>query len=420
MAKHDRLKARLAIHDNTVPNVFTTSTESQSATEGKVVRLFQEFVDKLEIQTELRLDVRKHISYASKGLSSLGPAYESLDASRPWIVYWTTHALDLLDVVLSDDKKTEICEFLELCQSKNGGFGGGPLQMPHLATTYAAMNAIAILGSGGFERAYQIVNVKKLEEFLYSVKNTDGSFAMHVNGETDTRAIYCAASVATMLQLEDKDKLFDKTDEYLAKCQSWDGGFGPNPGAESHGGFTYTSLAALALLNKTSAIPNVSSLVRWLCNRQKSVEGGFDGRANKLVDSCYNFWQGGSFPIVHGLLDQDHAPKDSWLCDSRALMDYTFLACQVRQKNSVAGGFADRPGSHRDYYHTCYALSGVAALQHVYNRHGQTTICPEPESENCLSMINPLHNVRPIAVIDIYDYFSAQLEIEKELRISQS
>ena len=58
---------------------------------------------------------------------------------------------------------------------------------------------------------------------------------MHVNGETDTRAIYCAASVATMLQLEDKDKLFDKTEKYLADCQSWDGGFGPNPGAESHG-----------------------------------------------------------------------------------------------------------------------------------------------------------------------------------------
>ena len=82
MTNHDRLKARLAIHDNTVPNVFTTSTESQSATESKVVRLCQEFLDKLEIQPELRLDVRKHITYVSKGLSSLGPAYESLDASR--------------------------------------------------------------------------------------------------------------------------------------------------------------------------------------------------------------------------------------------------------------------------------------------------------------------------------------------------
>ena len=57
---------------------------------------------------------------------------------------------------------------------------------------------------------------------------------MHVNGETDTRAIYCAASVATMLQFK-IDELFERTPEYLARCQSWDGGFGPNPGAESHG-----------------------------------------------------------------------------------------------------------------------------------------------------------------------------------------
>jgi protein farnesyltransferase subunit beta len=27
-------------------------------------------------------------------------------------------------------------------------------------------------------------------------------------------------------------------------------------------------------------------------------EGGFNGRINKLVDSCYNFWQGASFEMI--------------------------------------------------------------------------------------------------------------------------
>ena len=49
------------------------------------------------------------------------------------------------------------------------------------------------------------------------------------------------------------------------------------------------------------------------------VEGGFNGRANKLVDSCYNFWQGGSFPLIQGLLPKESRPKDSWICDSHAL-----------------------------------------------------------------------------------------------------
>jgi protein farnesyltransferase subunit beta len=33
------------------------------------------------------------------------------------------------------------------CQSPKGGFGGGPGQYPHLAPTYAAVNALCILGS---------------------------------------------------------------------------------------------------------------------------------------------------------------------------------------------------------------------------------------------------------------------------------
>jgi protein farnesyltransferase subunit beta len=28
------------------------------------------------------------------------------------------------------------------------------------------------------------------------------------------------------------------------------------------------------------------------------VEGGFNGRTNKLVDGCYSFWQGGAFPLM--------------------------------------------------------------------------------------------------------------------------
>jgi prenyltransferase beta subunit len=35
---------------------------------------------------------------------------------------------------------------------------------------------------------------------------------------------------------------------------------------------------------------------------QGSMEGGFMGRTNKLVDGCYSFWQGASFPLLLRLL----------------------------------------------------------------------------------------------------------------------
>ena len=34
---------------------------------------------------------------------------------------------------------------------------------------------------------------------------------------------------------------------------------------------------------------------------QGTVEGGFMGRTNKLVDGCYSFWQGGLFPLLQRL-----------------------------------------------------------------------------------------------------------------------
>ena len=37
-------------------------------------------------------------------------------------------------------------------------------------------------------------------------------------------------------------------------------------------------------------------------NKQTRFEGGFQGRTNKLVDSCYSFWQAGQFPIIHSIL----------------------------------------------------------------------------------------------------------------------
>ena len=38
--------------------------------------------------------------------------------------------------------------------------------------------------------------------------------------------------------------------------------------------------------------------------RQMSFEGGFQGRTNKLVDGCYSFWQGGAFPLIHMVLNE--------------------------------------------------------------------------------------------------------------------
>lgn len=84
---------------------------------------------------------------------------------------------------------------------------------------------------------------------------------MHVDGEIDIRGVYCALVVAKLTNVYTPE-LFQNTEKWIAKCQTWEGGFGGCPGMEAHGGYAYCGLAALAMLEKTSVINLSSFLVK--------------------------------------------------------------------------------------------------------------------------------------------------------------
>jgi hypothetical protein len=120
--------------------------------------------------------------------TTLRPSFVTLESSRPWLIYWCLQGLDLLgrwpthNAALSDNTMTCTLETLRRCfthcnvtlpcrvvngdfilsriSHENeegaptstltlaaGGFGGGPDQMPHAATTYAAVLALSILAN---------------------------------------------------------------------------------------------------------------------------------------------------------------------------------------------------------------------------------------------------------------------------------
>ena len=83
-------------------------------------------------------------------------AYVSLDASRPWICYWIVHALALLGEEFSNEEVQNVIGLLSQCQAAEGGFGGGPMQIAHLAPTYAAVNALVTMNS---EEALKVSNM---------------------------------------------------------------------------------------------------------------------------------------------------------------------------------------------------------------------------------------------------------------------
>lgn len=360
-------------------DVFSVTSVEQSAVECSVEKVYTACLGKTRFREIFPLNRSRHLNYLRKGLKQLSEHFECLDASRPWLCYWILHSLNLLGESLSEEEQLAISDFLKSVQHGEGGFCGNVGHLPHLATTYAAISSVFSLD---YEACYNVVNRTTLENFLKSMHKDNGSFTMHRDGEVDVRGAYCAAVVATLCGLK-SNELFHNTPEWIASCQTYEGGFGSRPGTEAHGGYTYCSLAALILLGRTDLIDK-KKLLYWAVHRQMKFEGGFQGRTNKLVDGCYSFWQGGIFPLIHHIMDEKEALLDlnEWLFSQVSLQEYILYCCQY-----PAGGLVDKPGKSRDFYHSCYCLSGLSVAQHSPKKF------VVGDSDNLLERTHPVFNI---------------------------
>jgi protein farnesyltransferase subunit beta len=409
-------------NDDGVP---THTSKEQQACEERCAQHLAVQRARADRSVALGIGRDKLCSYLFAGTERLSTGYQTLDASRPWLCYWIINALDLLDQLnpqsaqlytppchtssisssssssSSDSGVNENCQFepvkdddspnsdqdsnvnidddefeyqrqliarmssflTEKCQDHvGGGFCGGPGQIAHCAPSYAATNALVALGD---EDAWRRIDRQRMYQFLMARKDDSGAFSMHDGGETDVRSTYCAVAVASMLNLL-TPQLVDGVAGYIRRCQTFEGGIGGEPGNEAHGGYAFCGLAAATLLGCASEALDLRALLHWAVHRQMPLEGGFQGRTNKLVDSCYSFWQGALFPLLADALpaaDRHAMPSNEeargrWLFDQLALQDYLLMCC--RQWD---GGFCDKPPKRRDYYHTCYSLNGLSIAQ---------------------------------------------------------
>jgi len=246
---------------------------------------------------------------------------------------------------------------------------------------------------------------QSLYHFLKKCRNDEGAFSLHVGGEVDVRGTYCAIVVAKLTNIYD-EQLFKDTGDWLIRCQTYEGGFGGCPYSEAHGGYTFCALAALTLLGYENKC-NIRSLLRWASSRQMRFEGGFQGRTNKLVDGCYSFWQGALFPLLQFVLSKtdqysENINTERWLFNQEALQEYLLICCQ-----HPMGGMLDKPDRPRDFYHTCYGLSGLSVSQHVSSsKTGKAHVIGTPENE--LTLVHPIYNIGLQATERALNYFSSK------------
>lgn len=344
-----------------------------------------------------------HLKYILSSLIDPMPSgYQVLDVNHSWMIYWLLNSYyliqnptmeinqSILDLIVN-----KITKCINYGDSLSGvpfdGIGGGNNQLGHLASTYAAILTLILTDQ------YELLdNLRELiRDWLLTLKKrsscgSGASFIMHENGEMDARSTYCALIIINLLNLtnyeenssspEELDPLIDGVENWLNSCQTYEGGFSNIPNTEAHGGYTYCALASYFLLyenrkqfssGSTSSSSRSRSnidwekLLEWSVHRQHELEGGVDGRTNKLVDACYGFWIGGLSPLLQLIImnfsQGQGQQQEVKVFDEEKLRQYLLIIAQ-----DESGGFKDKPGKQVDYYHTNYSLSGLSILEHSY------------------------------------------------------
>ncbi|KAM0521169.1 hypothetical protein ACHAPE_002642 [Trichoderma viride] len=394
-----------------------------------------------------RLDKERHVRFLKKQLGALPSIFVGADPSRPWIFYWCLNALSLVGEDL-EPYRTRLIETVRPMQNKTGGFGGGFGQLSHLATTYATVLSLALVGG---DEAFEVVDRRSMWKWLCQLKQQDGGFQMAVGGEEDVRGAYCASVVISLLNLPlelssdspacaaGHTSLLSGLAEWVRLCQTYEGGVSAKHGVEAHGAYAFCALGCLSIIDSPhqsiKRYMDVPRLISWLSSRQYAPEGGFSGRTNKLVDGCYSHWVGGCWPLIEASLSGPEGPTagpagrpledtdaDDSLFSRNGLIRYILCCCQDMSRR---GGMRDKPSKYSDAYHTCYVLSGLSSAQNkwrlVASRADEALlgddvweVLPHTKGEQIfdeddrIGTIHPVYAIPQHSVDTIRSYFSSK------------
>ena len=311
------------------------------------------------------MDFATTIRFLKFCLNVLSSKYEAQEVNRLTLAYFVINALNVLGQLHVVDKAKTIAWIYSLQvvpdaaapehNAKNFGFRGSPFygtkynpqchslgpvaehDQGHLAMDYCALSLLKVLGDD-----LSRVNARALLQGVRLLQQKDGSFSPVSGGsENDMRFVYCAAAVCSMLgDFAGMD--VELATAFIKASQRYDGGFSQGGSRESHGGSTYCAVAALSLMGRLETAVDVPALIDWLSARQMS---GFQGRVNKVPDSCYGFWCGASLKLL-GVFD--------------AVVERDNLSGFVRSCGGPQGGFGKHPDAHPDVLHTYYSLCALS------------------------------------------------------------
>ncbi|KAK0222201.1 terpenoid cyclases/protein prenyltransferase alpha-alpha toroid [Armillaria fumosa] len=327
-----------------------------------------------------------HVGHVKRCLAGLPGSQVELDASTMAVVFYCIGSLDLLGMLqekTSETVRQSWCDWVWE-QQTHGPNGSGfrpstymtpqrppnaqedctDYDGPHVIMSYTALLSLAILRDD-----FAQLDRPGLIRFLKSCQRDDGSFSTVTgSGDTDLRTLYCAFAISSML--DDWSGInVELALQFVAKCRTYEGGYGQSPNCEAQGGTTYISIASLHLapgFPSTRLTPaEQQKTIQWLVQNQLS-SGGFTGRTNKEADACYCFWCGAALQIL----------------GARELVNMQGLGQFLSSCQFKYGGIAKTPGEHPDPYHTYLSLAALSMYP------------PDADSTWAFEPLDPLLNAR--------------------------
>ncbi|KAJ0342886.1 hypothetical protein COL922a_000710 [Colletotrichum nupharicola] len=315
-----------------------------------------------------------HVKFLEKQLGRFPAPYVAADASRPWFLYWSLNALALLGYDTAVYRDDLIATVRTMQNLPGGGFGGGHGQNSHLATTYAVVLALAIVGG---EDAYEVIDRRAMWRWICSLKQRDGGIQMTLGGEVDVRYLDVPRLISWLSsrQYAPEGGFSGRTNKLVDGCYShWVGG----------------------------CWPLIDAVLKGASELEEEETAAADQQQKQQQSRT--------------------TPAEGSLYSREGLIRY-ILCCG--QDCSKRGGLRDKPSKPSDAYHTCYVLSGLSSAQHRWELtyvNEDETILPEPkwvvspcaegaqifDEEDRVGTIHPVYTIPQESVDDMKAYFAAR------------
>lgn len=341
---------------------------------------------------------KKHARYFQLCAATLPEKAQAEDANKLALIYFVLTGLDLVGQLPRDEyaQYTELVyqHMILLPDKTMQGFRSSQTfrldeqnnayDLPNLSATFFGLAVLLALESDFSARIDRHKVMRFVSRCQITLGPDKGCFrpvsgsAGDPFGEADLRLCYIAAGIRTMLgydKLAAEERVCDidvaALTAFILGKVNYTGGLANAAFTESHSGLTFCGLAALQLLGfDMQSEPKLMESTRsWLVHRQVQYPdvlyadadyeyyddddtGGFNGRENKLGDTCYSWW-------VVGLLDVLDSTDGVRLVDLHKAAAYLL----ERTQHPLMGGFGKSPLAFPDPFHSFMGLASLALLK---------------------------------------------------------